>query len=341
MASSLGCLTDSLPQLNTSFLQLQVRVIGEKVDARSIALCFDSDLIRLLLWFLRFTRNRRGEPVLQELLDRLCESSNGCLTSKKSSELMIVDMLLLDKKARLIQGSVSVSLDLHTFVVLELPDKTKSVQTHPPKIATAEKSKHVASGMTDFIRFKTFRCHCLSTQVFFMGHPTRASQLGYVQSSNYKSAMNRITSTKSNILSPSSTISIHGNLAPSGDILGGTHCQERQRAGCGHAPMTRRLCTRTQLIVKFFTPVRSSSRSDQRRNPRPSRLSLSPMLKKYSIQRKEGNDYPGDDMLGIGAVETSPSPVVNRNVSVNTKDRTADGMVVGETTETNAPSDPC
>ncbi|KAF2567181.1 hypothetical protein F2Q68_00027616 [Brassica cretica] len=112
----------------------------------------------------------------------------------------------------------------------------------------------------------------------------------------------------------------------------------------------------------------------ERRNPRPSRLTLSPMLKKYSIQRKvtqfnfslkhssftvsriydhhqrapipnfdnrEGNDYPGDDMLGIGAVETSPSPVVNRNVSVNTKDRTADGMVVGETTETNAPSDPC
>lgn len=46
-------------------------------------------------------------------------------------------------------------------------------------------------------------------------------------------------------------------------------------------------------------------------------------------------------MLGIGDVETSPSPVVNRNVSVNTTDCTADGMVVGETTETNAPSDPC
>lgn len=46
-------------------------------------------------------------------------------------------------------------------------------------------------------------------------------------------------------------------------------------------------------------------------------------------------------MLGIGDVETSPSPVVNRNVSVNTKDCTADGMVVGETTETNAPIDPC
>lgn len=46
-------------------------------------------------------------------------------------------------------------------------------------------------------------------------------------------------------------------------------------------------------------------------------------------------------MPGIGAVETIPSPVVNRDVSVNTKDGTADGMVVGETTETNAPSDPC
>lgn len=32
-----------------------------------------------------------------------------------------------------------------SVVVLELPDKTNSVQTHPPKIATAEKSKHVAS----------------------------------------------------------------------------------------------------------------------------------------------------------------------------------------------------
>nr|VDD51795.1 unnamed protein product [Brassica oleracea] len=211
MASSLGCLTDSLPQLNTSFLQLQVRVIGEKVDARSIALCFDSDLIRLLLcieleaWilglpflaFLRFTRKRRGE--LEWLFDK-----------QGSSELMIVDMLLLDKKATLIQGSVSASLDLHTFVVLELPDKTNSVQTHPPKIATAEKSKHVASGMTDFIRFKTFRCHCLPTQFFFMVQPTRASQLVI---STYKSAMNRITSTKSNIPSPSSTISVHGNLA--------------------------------------------------------------------------------------------------------------------------------
>ncbi|KAF2542226.1 hypothetical protein F2Q68_00032056 [Brassica cretica] len=127
-----------------------------------------------------------------------------------------------------------------------------------------------------------------------------------------------------------------------------------------------RLCTRTELIVKFFYA--------EQRNPRPSRLSHSPMLKRYSIQMKltqfnfslkhssftvsriydhhqrppipnfdnrEGNDYPSDDMLGIGDVETSPSPVVNRNVSVNTKDCTADGMVVGETTETNAPSDPC
>ncbi|WZZ77734.1 hypothetical protein YC2023_098306 [Brassica napus] len=53
MASSLGCLTDSLPQLNTSFLQLQVRVMDEKVDARSIALCFDFGIIRLISWFLR------------------------------------------------------------------------------------------------------------------------------------------------------------------------------------------------------------------------------------------------------------------------------------------------
>ncbi|CAN6925116.1 unnamed protein product [Brassica oleracea] len=60
-----------------------------------------------------------------------------------------------------------------------------------------------------------------------------------------------------------------------------------------------------------------------------------------NFDNREGNDYPSDDMLGIGDVETSPSPVVNRNVSVNTKDCTADGMVVGETTETNAPSDPC
>ncbi|CAF2077006.1 unnamed protein product [Brassica napus] len=139
-----------------------------------------------------------------------------------------------------------------------------------------------------------------------------------------------------------------------------------------------RLCTRTQLIVKFFlrryeVPAEATVRGEQR-NPRPSRLSHSPMLKRYSIQMKltqfnfslkhssftvsriydhhqrppipnfdnrEGNDYPSDDMLGIGDVETSPSPVVNRNVSVNTTDCTADGMVVGETTETNAPSDPC
>ncbi|KAL0688460.1 hypothetical protein Bca4012_088137 [Brassica carinata] len=53
MTSSLGCLTDSFPQLNTSFFQLQVRVIGEKMAARSTALCFDSDLILLHLWFLR------------------------------------------------------------------------------------------------------------------------------------------------------------------------------------------------------------------------------------------------------------------------------------------------
>ncbi|CDY19301.1 BnaC01g31790D [Brassica napus] len=106
-----------------------------------------------------------------------------------------------------------------------------------------------------------------------------------------------------------------------------------------------------RLFEVFLTPVRSSSRSDQQRNPRPSRLSHSPMLKRYSIQMKltqfnfslkhSSNDYPSDDMLGIGDVETSPSPVVNRNVSVNTTDCTADGMVVGETTETNAPSDPC
>ncbi|KAF3609123.1 hypothetical protein DY000_02045843 [Brassica cretica] len=38
MTSSLGCFTDSLPHLNTSFLQLQVRVIGEKM-ACSIS-CF-------------------------------------------------------------------------------------------------------------------------------------------------------------------------------------------------------------------------------------------------------------------------------------------------------------
>uniref|UniRef100_M4EI55 Uncharacterized protein n=1 Tax=Brassica campestris TaxID=3711 RepID=M4EI55_BRACM len=127
MASSLGCLTDSLPQLNTSFLQFQVRAI---------------------------------------------------------------------------------------VVVLELPDKTNSVQTHPPKIATAEKSKHVASA-----------------------NPNKPA--GNVKSVMENSAL---------------------------------------------------------LIFK---------------NP-----------KKFV---EEGNDYPGDDSLGIGAVETSPSPVVDRNVSVNTKDCTADG----------------
>ncbi|KAJ4906134.1 Uncharacterized protein Rs2_09792 [Raphanus sativus] len=41
---------------------------------------------------------------------------------------------------------------LSSVDVLELSDKTKSVQTHPPKIATSEKSKSVAAGMTDFIR---------------------------------------------------------------------------------------------------------------------------------------------------------------------------------------------
>ncbi|KAL0690396.1 hypothetical protein Bca4012_090074 [Brassica carinata] len=255
MASSLGCLTDSLPQLNTSFLQLQVRVIA---------------------------------------------------------------------------------LDT-SVVVLELPDKTNSVQTHPPKIATAEKSKHVASANPSKPAGNV-KSVIENSALLIFKNPEKfvenyfGQNIGSVvvwvtfQSSTYKSAMNRITSTKSNIPSPSSTISVHGNLAPSGEILGGTHCQERQRAGCGHAPMARRLCTRTQLIVKFFY----AGTKFQPKRPTEESKTL-----------KEGNDYPSDDMLGIGDVETSPSPVVNRNVSVNTKDCTADGMVVGETTETNAPSDPC
>ncbi|KAF2584700.1 hypothetical protein F2Q70_00036749 [Brassica cretica] len=136
--------------------------------------------------------------------------------------------------------------------------------------------------------------------------------------------------------------------------------------------MFKHMCSEV-FLRRYEVPAEATVRGEQR-NPRPSRLSHSPMLKRYSIQMKltqfnfslkhssftvsriydhhqrppipnfdnrEGNDYPSDDMLGIGDVETSPSPVVNRNVSVNTKDCTADGMVVGETTETNAPSDPC
>ncbi|KAG5377801.1 hypothetical protein IGI04_025643 [Brassica rapa subsp. trilocularis] len=107
MASSLDCLTDSLPQLNTSFLQFQVRAIAHA----------KTKMLRLSLFEnAKFLRQRSHENVEKshELLDRLCESSNGCFTSKKISELMIADMLLLDKKATLIQGSVSASLDLHT-----------------------------------------------------------------------------------------------------------------------------------------------------------------------------------------------------------------------------------
>ncbi|CAF2077008.1 BnaC01g31800D [Brassica napus] len=245
MASSLGCLTDSLPQLNTSFLQLQVRVIGEKVDARSIALCFDSDLIRLLLWYMKIhfrfcLKHRTGSLDFGvTLLSFLKESSNGCLTSKKSSELMIVDMLLLDKKATLIQGSVSASLDLHTFVVLELPDKTNSLQRlRQQRNLSMSLQPTRASQLVIIILDKTSAL-LLSESI------TSPSFRVTFQSSTYKSAMNRITSTKSNIPSPSSTISVHGNLAPSGEILGGTHCQERQRAGCGHAPMARRAFFKT------------------------------------------------------------------------------------------------
>ncbi|CAG7871205.1 unnamed protein product [Brassica rapa] len=45
MTSSFGCFTDSLPHLSTSFLQLQVRVIGEKMAARSIALCSHNNVV--------------------------------------------------------------------------------------------------------------------------------------------------------------------------------------------------------------------------------------------------------------------------------------------------------
>ncbi|CAN7048284.1 unnamed protein product [Brassica rapa subsp. trilocularis] len=174
MASSLDCLTDSLPQLNTSFLQFQVRAIGSHENVEKS----------------------------HELLDRLCESSNGCFTSKKISELMIADMLLLDKK-----------------------------------IATAEKSKHVAST-----------------------NPSKPA-------GNVKSVMEN------------------------------------------------------SAILIFKNPKK--------------------FVEKYFGQNigSEGNDYPGDDSLGIGDVETNLSPVVDRNVSVNTKDCTADGGF--ETTETNAPNDPC
>ncbi|KAG2246975.1 hypothetical protein Bca52824_086603 [Brassica carinata] len=194
------------------------------------------------------------------------------------------------------------------------------------------------------------------------------------QSSTYKSAMNRITSTKSNIPSPSSTISVHGNLAhllvkfwvarivkkgsergvdmllwqEAGKVLINYYCKSPKASSleftkyikredmismmfkhmcrCVFLVNDMRLCTRTQLIVKFFY----AGTKFQPKRPTEESKTL-----------KEGNDYPSDDMLGIGDVETSPSPVVNRNVSVNTKDCTADGMVVGETTETNAPSDPC
>ncbi|KAL0657537.1 hypothetical protein Bca4012_078122 [Brassica carinata] len=87
MASSLGCLTDSLPQLNTSFLQLQVRVMDEKVDARSIALCFDfALLLQFEGWLLQGQRCWEARNV------------------KKSGELMGVDLVFLDKKVKILES---------------------------------------------------------------------------------------------------------------------------------------------------------------------------------------------------------------------------------------------
>ncbi|CAN6851659.1 unnamed protein product [Brassica oleracea] len=102
MASSLGCLTDSLSQLNTSFLQLQVRVMDEKVDALSIALCFDFDLIRLISCSLN---GDYSALLLQfegwSLQGQRCWEARNV---KKSGELMGVDLVFLDEKVKILES---------------------------------------------------------------------------------------------------------------------------------------------------------------------------------------------------------------------------------------------